>query len=173
MRTLKLLSHRVTALHSSMPQRDRTDSLGRFRAEAARILVATDVASRGLDIPIVDLVINFDVPRDPDDFIHRAGRTARAGKKGEVLTFVTQYDVELVEAIEKRTGKKMEKYQDEEGVSIEGRVVREALQVVSEKKREAMMDLDEGKNENGKRKKKVKEGGERRQRRKETMATEA
>lgn len=170
MRTLKLLSHRVTALHSSMPQRDRTDSLGRFRAEAARILVATDVASRGLDIPIVDMVINFDVPRDPDDYIHRAGRTARAGKKGESLTMVTQYDVQLVEAIEARTGKKMEKYEDEEGVSLEGRVVRENLQLVSEKKREAMMDLEEGKNENGKRKKKAKENVDRRQRRKAEKA---
>ena len=129
-------------------------------------MVATDVASRGLDIPIVDLVINFDVPRDPDDYIHRAGRTARAGKKGEVLTFVTQYDVKLVEAIEERTGKKMDKYQDDEGVSLEGRVVRESLQVVSEKKREAMMDMEEGKNEKGKRKKKAKETMERNKRRK-------
>lgn len=153
--TLRLLGHRVTALHSELPQRERIDSLGRFRAEAARILVATDVASRGLDIPVVELVVNFDVPRDPDDYIHRVGRTARAGKKGEAITFVTQHDILLVEAIEARTGVKMVAYEDEPGVSLEGRVVRETLQEVSEKKRIAVMDIGEGRNENGKRKKRL------------------
>ncbi|KAF8468963.1 P-loop containing nucleoside triphosphate hydrolase protein [Kalaharituber pfeilii] len=154
--TLKLLGHRVTALHSDLPQRERIDSLGRFRAQAARILIATDVASRGLDIPVVELVINFDVPRDPDDYIHRVGRTARAGKKGESVTFVTEHDVLLVHAIEERAGKKMEKYEDDDSVSLEGRVVREALQLVSEKKREAIMNIDEGRNEKGKKKRKGK-----------------
>jgi len=152
---LKLLDHRVTALHSELPQRERIDSLGRFRAEAARILVATDVASRGLDIPVVELVINFDVPRNPDDYIHRVGRTARAGKSGEAITFVTERDIELVESIEKRTGKELSKYVDEPGVSLEGRVVRETLQLASEKKRTAKMDIDEGRNENGKRRRKL------------------
>lgn len=153
--TLKLLGHRVTPLHSELPQRERIDSLGRFRAAAARILVATDVASRGLDIPAVELVVNFDVPRDPDDYIHRVGRTARAGRGGEAITFVTQHDILLVEAIESRTGQKMDAYVDEPGVSLEGRVVRETLQEVSEKKRVAVMDIGEGRNENGKRRKKL------------------
>lgn len=161
-RTLRLLGHRVTSLHSGLPQRERIDSLGRFRAEAARILVATDVASRGLDIPAVEVVVNFDVPRDPDDYIHRVGRTARAGKKGEAVTFVTQHDILLVEAIEARTGTKMERYEDEPGVSLEGRVVRETLQEVSEKKRVAVMDMDEGRNENGKRRKRLRERADRR-----------
>lgn len=155
--TLKQLSHRVTPLHSELPQRERTDSLGRFRAEAARILVATDVASRGLDIPAVELIINFDVPRDPDDYVHRVGRTARAGRQGEAITFVTQHDILLVEAIEKRIGRKLESYVAEPGVSLEGRVIRETLQVVSEKKRAAVMAIDEGKNEYGKRKRKLQE----------------
>lgn len=154
---LKLLEHRVTALHSSLPQSERISSLGRFRAEAARILVATDVASRGLDIPAVELVINFDVPRDPDDYIHRVGRTARAGKAGEAITFVSERDVTLVESIEERTGTKLEKYVDEPGVSLEGRVIRETLQLVSEKKRTAKIDIDEGRNENGKRKRRLQE----------------
>ncbi len=85
---LRLLNHRVTSLHSKLPQRQRIDNLGRFRAAAARILVATDVAARGLDIPEVRLVINYDIPRDPDDYIHRVGRTARAGRKGDAVTFV-------------------------------------------------------------------------------------
>ncbi|KAI5777697.1 P-loop containing nucleoside triphosphate hydrolase protein [Geopyxis carbonaria] len=155
-RILRLLNHRVTALHSEMRQSDRTDSLGRFRAEAARILIATDVASRGLDIPSVDLVINFDVPRDPDDYIHRSGRTARAERGGMAITLVTQHDVELVGKIEDRTGIKMEVYH-EPGVSLEGQVVRENLQLVSEKKREAMMDVQEGRNEHGKRKKSLRD----------------
>ncbi|RPA94734.1 DEAD-domain-containing protein [Choiromyces venosus 120613-1] len=153
--TLKQLSHRVTPLHSELPQRERIDSLGRFRAEAARILVATDVASRGLDIPVVELVVNFDVPRDPDDYVHRVGRTARAGRGGEAITFITQHDILLIEAIEKRTGRKLEKYIDEPGVSLEGRVIREMLQEVSEKKRAAVMAVEEGKNEYGKRKRKL------------------
>jgi ATP-dependent RNA helicase DDX49/DBP8 len=152
---LKQLGHRVTALHSQLAQSERIDSLGRFRAEAARILVATDVASRGLDIPVVELVINYDVPRDPDDYIHRVGRTARAGKEGEAITFVGERDVTLVESIEARTGTRLEKYEDEPGVSLEGRVVRETLQLVSEKKRVAKMDIEEGRNENGKRKRRL------------------
>jgi ATP-dependent RNA helicase DDX49/DBP8 len=152
---LRLLGHRVTALHGQLPQSERTDNLGRFRAQAARILVATDVASRGLDIPAVELVVNFDVPRDPDDYIHRVGRTARAGKAGEAVTFVTERDVALVEAIEARAGRKLARYEDEPGVSLEGRVVRETLQLVSEKKRIAKMDIDEGRNEHGKRKRKL------------------
>lgn len=69
---LRLLDHRVTSLHSGLQNQQRVDNLARFRARAARILVATDVAARGLDIPEVKLVINYDLPRDPDDYIHRS-----------------------------------------------------------------------------------------------------
>lgn len=148
---LRLLGHRVTALHSGLSQRERTDNLGRFRAAAARILVATDVAARGLDIPTVALVVNYDVPRDPDDFVHRVGRTARRGRSGEAVTMVGQRDVELVLAIEERVGAKMGQF-EEEGVSVEGRVVREALGVVGEKRREAALLIEEGKTAGGKKK---------------------
>ena len=148
---LRSLDHRVTSLHSKLPQRQRIDNLGRFRAAAARILVATDVAARGLDIPEVSLVINYDIPRDPDDYIHRVGRTARAGRKGEAVTFVGQRDVELVMAIEKRVGRELEAWK-EEGVNLETRVIRDALKIVSEKKREALLDIEEGKEVGGKRK---------------------
>ncbi|EPE30196.1 P-loop containing nucleoside triphosphate hydrolase [Glarea lozoyensis ATCC 20868] len=148
---LRLLDHRVTALHSKLPQRQRVDNLGRFRASAARILVATDVAARGLDIPEVGLVINYDIPRDPDDYIHRVGRTARAGRKGDAVTFVGQRDVELVQAIEGRVGREMQRW-EEEGVNLETRVVREALKLVGEKKREAMLEIEEGREVGGKRK---------------------
>lgn len=149
---LRLLEHRVTALHSKLPQRQRIDNLARFRAAAARILVATDVAARGLDIPEVGLVINYDIPRDPDDYIHRVGRTARAGRKGESVTFVGQRDVQLVQAIEARVGRQMKPW-EEEGVNLETRVIREALKPVGEKKREAMLEIEEGREVGGKRKK--------------------
>ncbi|KAL3427089.1 DEAD/DEAH box helicase [Phlyctema vagabunda] len=152
---LRLLEHRVTALHSKLPQRQRIDNLGRFRAAAARILVATDVAARGLDIPEVGLVINFDVPRDPDDYIHRVGRTARAGRKGDAITFVGQRDVQLILAIETRVGRDLESWQ-EEGVNLETRVLRESLKLVGEKKREAMLEIEEGREVGGKRKRGMK-----------------
>lgn len=149
---LRLLEHRVTALHSKLPQRQRIDNLARFRAAAARILVATDVAARGLDIPEVGLVINYDIPRDPDDYIHRVGRTARAGRKGEATTFVGQRDVELILAIEARVGRQLEPW-TEEGVNLETRVIRsEALKLVSTKKREALLEIEENKEVGGKRK---------------------
>ncbi|KAK4067780.1 hypothetical protein Trihar35433_6340 [Trichoderma harzianum] len=148
---LRLLDHRVTSLHSKLPQRQRTDNLARFRASAARILVATDVAARGLDIQEVSLVINYDIPRDPDDYIHRVGRTARAGRKGEAVTLVGQRDVELVLAIEERVGRQMEAW-EEEGVNLETRVIRDALKVVGEKKWEALLEMEEGREVGGKRK---------------------
>ena len=147
---LRLLGHRVTSLHSGLQHRDRIDNLARFRAGAARILVATDVAARGLDIPSVGLVINYDIPRDADDYIHRVGRTARAGRKGVSISLVGQRDVELVRSIEARVGSLMEEYK-EEGVSVETRVVRDAMGVVSEKKREAVLAIEEGRDVKGKR----------------------
>ncbi|KAF2150985.1 ATP-dependent RNA helicase-like protein dbp8 [Myriangium duriaei CBS 260.36] len=147
---LRLLSHRVTALHSALPHRDRTNNLARFRAGAARTLVATDVAARGLDIPEVGLVVNYDLPRDADDYIHRVGRTARAGRTGVSVSLVGVRDVELVQAIEERVGEKMTEYA-EEGVNVETRVVRDALGVVTEKKREAMLAVEEGRDVKGKR----------------------
>ncbi|GAM84794.1 hypothetical protein ANO11243_027950 [Dothideomycetidae sp. 11243] len=147
--TLRLLSHRVTALHSALSHRDRTANLQRFRAGAARILVATDVAARGLDIPDVQLVINYDLPRDADDYIHRVGRTARAGRQGTSIAFVGVRDVDLVHAIEQRVGATMEEY-TEEGVAVDTRVER-ALGEVSGKKREAMLAIEEGRDVKGKR----------------------
>ena len=149
-RLLRGLDHRVTSLHSSLPQQERTSNLSRFRASAARILVATDVASRGLDIPDVGLVVNYDVPRNPDDYIHRVGRTARAGRQGEAVTFVGQRDVGLVLTIEERVGSKMVAFK-EDGVNIDTRVVRDALKEVGEKKREVIIGIEEGRDVKGNR----------------------
>ena len=157
-RTLRLLSHRVTSLHSQLPQQERQNSLGRFRAEAAKILVATDLASRGLDIPVVSLVINFDLPQAPEDYIHRVGRTARGGRGGMAISFVTERDVLVFKAVEERvfgSGREMEKLLGEKGVE-EGRVV-DVMKEVGEARRMAIMMMDEeGWEQNKKRKRGVK-----------------
>ena len=149
-RLLRGLDHSVTSLHSKLPQSDRTFNLSRFRASASRILVATDVASRGLDIPEVGLIVNYDVPQNPDDYVHRVGRTARAGRKGKSVTMVGQRDVERLLAIETRVGDKMVEY-EEENVNIETRVVRDALKIVGEKKREVIIGIEEGRDVKGNR----------------------
>jgi ATP-dependent RNA helicase DeaD len=92
--------YRVASLHGGMGQAERDRVMARARAGTVDLLVATDVASRGLDIPTVDLVVNVDVPAMPSDYIHRVGRTARAGRAGHAVTLVTQYDVELLGQIE-------------------------------------------------------------------------
>ncbi|KAJ2754710.1 putative RNA helicase [Coemansia pectinata] len=102
------LGFRVTALHSKMAQQERMNSLARFRAEAVRILIATDVGSRGLDIPSVEMVVNMHVPRDADEYIHRVGRTARAGRGGRAVTIMSERDIDLIHNIEERVGKKLE-----------------------------------------------------------------
>merc|ERR1711957_595411 len=84
-----------------------------FKAGEKSILIATDVASRGLDIPSVDVVINFDIPGNSKDYVHRVGRTARAGRSGRAVTLVTQYDVEIFQKIETLIGHKLDEYQVE------------------------------------------------------------
>lgn len=91
---LRKLGYRAVTVNGQMSQNKRLGSLARFKQKDANVLVATDVASRGLDIPSVDLVINYDLPMNPKDYIHRVGRTARAGKAGRAVSFITQYDVE-------------------------------------------------------------------------------
>jgi ATP-dependent RNA helicase DDX49/DBP8 len=94
-------------LHSRLTQNRRIAALAKFKSASVPLLFATDVASRGLDIPQVELVINFDVPQDKKDYVHRIGRAARAGREGRSLTVVSQHDVELVQSIEEYTGTKM------------------------------------------------------------------
>jgi len=95
-----------------MSQAQRLGALSGFKAKEHRILVCTDVASRGLDVPSVDLVVNYDVPKNSKDYIHRVGRTARAGRTGRAVTMVTQYDVELFQRVEHFLGKKLEEFKE-------------------------------------------------------------
>lgn len=112
---LRKLGHNAVTVNGQMSQSKRLGSLQRFRQRDASVLVATDVASRGLDIPSVDLVINYDLPMCPKDYIHRVGRTARAGRAGRSVSFVTQYDIEDVQKIESLLGKKLDQYTETSG----------------------------------------------------------
>jgi superfamily II DNA/RNA helicase len=101
-----LVSHGFSAiaLHGDMDQSARTAALDQFRRGEVKLLVASDVAARGLDIPAVSHVFNFDVPHHPDDYVHRIGRTGRAGRSGTAITIVAPADTKAVAAIEKLTG---------------------------------------------------------------------
>ncbi|RWX75459.1 DEAD/DEAH box helicase [Neorhizobium lilium] len=107
-RSLERHGFSVGALHGDMDQRSRTEMLAGFKANAITLLVASDVAARGLDIPAVSHVFNFDVPIHAEDYVHRIGRTGRAGRSGEAFTLVTKSDAKYLDAIEKLIGTKIE-----------------------------------------------------------------
>ncbi|WVZ01089.1 hypothetical protein V8G54_027158, partial [Vigna mungo] len=117
---LEVLDQEAAALYSFKSQTQRLEALHQFKSGKVSVLLATDVASRGLDIPTVDLVINYDVPRFPRDYIHRVGRTARAGRGGLALSLVTQNDVELIHEIEALIEKQLEmiEYKESEALSL-------------------------------------------------------
>lgn len=96
----RLLGFSAIPLHGQLNQSQRLGALNKFKTGDRSILVATDVAARGLDIPSVDVVINYDVPTDSKAYIHRVGRTARAGRSGKSISLVTQYDLEMILRIE-------------------------------------------------------------------------
>ncbi|MGH6828271.1 MAG: DEAD/DEAH box helicase [Rhizomicrobium sp.] len=101
----------AAAIHGDLDQSVRTKTLDKFRAGELKILVASDVAARGLDVPSVSHVFNFDVPIHPDDYVHRIGRTGRAGRSGQAYMLVTPRDRKYVDAIEKLTGNTLRRRQ--------------------------------------------------------------
>lgn len=107
---LKFLGFRASCIHGGMNQIRRLKILENFKLKKIQILIATDVASRGLDIPCTDIIINFDIPLYAKIYIHRVGRTARAGKSGRTISLVTQYDIRSFQKIEKIIGQINEKY---------------------------------------------------------------
>lgn len=94
----------IEVMHGDIAQNQREVTLKRFKEQKFSVLVATDVASRGLDIPNVDLVIQVEPPKDTETYIHRAGRTARAGRAGTCITFWTMKHKYAVQTIEQRAG---------------------------------------------------------------------
>lgn len=89
-----------TALHGGLRQNKRSRIMDNFRDEKFRIMIATDIASRGIDVPHIEHVINYDLPQAPEDFVHRIGRTARAGSVGAALSFITPNDSKIWKSIE-------------------------------------------------------------------------
>jgi ATP-dependent RNA helicase DDX47/RRP3 len=134
---LRNLGFNAVCLHGQLSQPKRLGALNKFKAGQRNILVATDVASRGLDIPNVDLVLNFDIPSNGKDYVHRVGRTARAGKAGRSVAFVTQYDVEAYQRLEALIQQKLPQFPAEE------ETVLILLERVSEAQRLAIRELRE------------------------------
>src|SRR4029078_4411766 len=95
--------------HSDLEQAEREDILRQFKSRQLQILIGTDILSRGIDLEGIDLVVNFDVPPDPEDYIHRIGRTARAETTGTAITFINEKDQPKFFTIEKVIGKEVPK----------------------------------------------------------------
>ncbi len=100
---------KVGTLHGDIPQTQRERTVRGFRGDRFQVLIATDVAARGLDINSIDLVVNFDIPADPESYVHRIGRTGRAGKEGTAISFVTKPEEYLIRRYERETGKRIMK----------------------------------------------------------------
>ncbi|XP_019078636.1 DEAD-box ATP-dependent RNA helicase 10 isoform X3 [Vitis vinifera] len=134
---LRNLGLRAIPISGHMSQAKRLGALNKFKAGECNILICTDVASRGLDIPSVDMVINYDIPSNSKDYIHRVGRTARAGRSGVAISLVNQYELEWYIQIEKLIGKKLPEFpaQEEEVLLL--------LERVTEAKRISQMKVKE------------------------------
>jgi ATP-dependent RNA helicase DDX49/DBP8 len=137
---LQLLGFPVASLNSMLPQNHRLNNLAMFKLGIARVLVATDIAARGLDIPDVDMVVHYDVPKLPATYVHRVGRTARAGRSGLSLALVTEHDVSLVHGLERKTKTKMELLHDDK---VTDDIVVELLDEVSAAKVQAQVQVNE------------------------------
>ncbi|VDO05177.1 unnamed protein product [Rodentolepis nana] len=124
-------------LHSSMSQNDRISSLNAFKSSHVRVMIATDLASRGLDFPTVDAVINHNVPIRPRDYVHRVGRTARAGKAGMALTLADLFEINRLREVQKYIGKDLQRFEVNEGQ------VSEIITEVTIARRAAERKLDE------------------------------
>lgn len=116
----------VDRLHGDMPQTLRERVMDSFRKGNLNVLVATDIAARGLDIDDVDTVVNFELPRDPEDYVHRIGRTARAGRKGRAVSFIGRRDFSLLGRLERFVGVRMQREKVMTGTQVE-EVRRESL----------------------------------------------
>lgn len=106
--TLRNLGFKALSISGQMSQDKRLGALNKFKAKDFNILICTDVASRGLDIQGVDVVINYDIPMNSKDYVHRVGRTARAGKSGYAVSLVNQYEGQWFKMIEALLGKEID-----------------------------------------------------------------
>lgn len=117
-RNLKTDGFRANAIHGDLQQKQRDGVMQRFRKGADTILVATDIAARGIDVPAVGHVINYDVPRDPETYFHRIGRTARAGGEGKAISLVTPDRFSDFEKIQRRTKLPVNRLNEAMGIAM-------------------------------------------------------
>lgn len=115
MSAMKRVEIETEFLHGGVDQKERFGILDRFRSGENRVLITTDVAARGIDIPDVDYVVNYDLPDLPENYVHRVGRTGRGGKRGQAISFCSQEERELLTAIEDYTGAEIEHYEISKG----------------------------------------------------------
>jgi superfamily II DNA/RNA helicase len=115
-RQLKRMKINCAEMHSDLEQRERDEVMLKFKAGQVDVLVATDIVSRGIDIDDIRIVINYDVPHDAEDYVHRIGRTARADRDGQAITFVSDLDIYRFQSIEHFLGKEVEKRTLPEGL---------------------------------------------------------
>jgi superfamily II DNA/RNA helicase len=108
-KTLNKAGMRASEMHSGLDQSERENTIRDFKNKKIRILVATDILSRGIDIKEIELVINYEVPHDAEDYVHRIGRTARADRTGEAITLINQKQVRNFKDIEKLIEKEVPK----------------------------------------------------------------
>jgi ATP-dependent RNA helicase RhlE len=106
---LEAREHKVNRIHADRSQPQREAALRAFKTGKARVLVATDIAARGIDVDDISHVINYDVPAAPEDYVHRIGRTGRAGRTGQAITLVTPVDELSMRSIERLTGQAVER----------------------------------------------------------------
>jgi len=111
-RALEANRYDAMAIHGDLSQRQRDMAIQSFRTGKTGLLIATDVAARGLDIPKVSHVINYDMPEDPLMYFHRIGRTARAGKRGIAISFLTRDDWDVFEGIRRMTSATLDEIQE-------------------------------------------------------------
>ncbi|MDO8930364.1 MAG: helicase-related protein, partial [Bacteroidota bacterium] len=124
----------IGVLHSNKSQNYRINALERFRSGTSRMLIATDVASRGLDIADISHVINFDTPENPEDYIHRTGRTGRAEKAGIAITFVNEIETKFLSEIEKFMSRPLEEKPLPAGLKVSN--------IYTDEERPVMFDKD-------------------------------
>jgi ATP-dependent RNA helicase DeaD len=118
---LQSRAYAAEALHGDISQPQREKVLRAFREGRAEVLVATDVAARGLDVPEVSLVVNFDIPPDPEYYVHRIGRTGRGGRAGEAITLVNPRQMRELRVIERATGARIRSGQMPTAAEVEAR----------------------------------------------------
>jgi ATP-dependent RNA helicase DeaD len=131
--TLNARGYSADKLHGDISQDQRERTLARFRKGTVEILVATDVAARGIDIDEIDLVANYDLPQDPEDYVHRIGRTGRAGRKGRAVTFVYGRDIYRLQNVERYTKQRIPRGRIPSLEEVGGKLADQLFENVREK----------------------------------------